>query len=216
MTTFEESVVECYYNLKGYFTIKNIQFSAIEKRRGGKGRGEIDLLAVKIGKNGKVDDAMRVEISVSVSSTFPFISKKRINVDEVWRLLKKFFISDADVKIKEYLKDLEWRNQLISSDFDAKTKERLKTRLEELGAKVEALTQSNGSLKLKIRFEDKVKEIEIVPFPDIWKKLRQIFKEQKLLKKNFQDQVMRGIQHFVRNLGRIETKQVCESPNIRS
>ena len=47
MTTFEEDVVEIYYNLNDFFTIKNIPFSAVETRKGGAGRGEIDILAKK-------------------------------------------------------------------------------------------------------------------------------------------------------------------------
>ena len=51
MTTYEEDIIDIYYNLMGYFTIKNIPFSAVEKRAGGKGRGEIDVLAIKIKNN---------------------------------------------------------------------------------------------------------------------------------------------------------------------
>ncbi len=57
MTTYEEDVVDIYYNLKNFFTMKNIAFSAIEKRKGGKGRGEMDLLAIKVNK-GRFDEAI--------------------------------------------------------------------------------------------------------------------------------------------------------------
>ena len=46
MTTYEEDLVDVYYNLNNYFTIRNIPFSSIGKNKGGKGRGEIDILAV--------------------------------------------------------------------------------------------------------------------------------------------------------------------------
>ena len=55
MTTFEEDVVDVYYNLNRYFTIKNIPFASIEKKRGGKGRGEIDLIAIKAEENKIID-----------------------------------------------------------------------------------------------------------------------------------------------------------------
>jgi len=199
MTTFEEDTVECYYNLKDYFTIKNIPFSATQKRPGGRGRGEIDLLAVEVGNGGRVNDAVHVEVNVSVSSSFPFVSKKK-DVDEVWKLLKKFFISDADAKISKLLKGLEWRCQLISSDFDSKSRERLEKRLKELGAEVRFSSKdiSQGLMKTRIQFNNKVKEIEIIPFSEILTRLKDIFKRKKLMKKSFQDSRLRAIQHLIK------------------
>ena len=201
MTTFEEDVVECYYNLKGYLTVKNVCFSAVEKRPGGKGRGEIDLLAVLIGKEGKIKDAVHIEVAVSLTSQFPFISRRNRNYDEVWRLLKKFFMSDADEKIKEYFKSSKWRSQLISSDFDSeKAFSKLSRRLKELGAEHEILTSEADKIEVRVRFNDKEKQIEIRPFSKILSELKEIFQEQNLSEKSFQDPRLRGIQYLAKYL----------------
>ncbi|MEM4521373.1 MAG: hypothetical protein QXF23_06600 [Candidatus Bathyarchaeia archaeon] len=98
MARFEEEIVERYYNVMGYLTIKHVPYSSPIKRAGGKGRGEIDLLAVKLGDKGTVEDRIWCEISVSITSHFPFISEKP-NVNEVSKLVKKFFSKGAELKV---------------------------------------------------------------------------------------------------------------------
>ena len=128
MTTYEEEIVDIFYNLQGYFTILNIPFSASEKRKGGKGRGEIDVLAIKISE-GKVVDAVHSEVSVSLTAKFPFTAKTHPNQDESFRLIKKFFNNDSETKIKEYIGETQFRRIVISSDFDKNSVERLKKRI---------------------------------------------------------------------------------------
>ena len=204
MTRFEEDAVECYYNLKGYLTIKNIQFPAVKKRPGGKGRGEIDLLAVKVGSRGKVRDAVWAEIGVSVSSRFPFISRTRPgSVDEVRKLLKKFFESDAEHKIKILLKDLKYDCRFVSSEFSSKTKDNLENRIAELGARVVSLSENRDTINIKIRFKNLEKnnierDIEIVPFSEILRRLGAIFDKEGLMTRDFQDPRLRGIQYLVK------------------
>ena len=42
MSTFEEDLVDVYYNLNNYFTIRNIPFSSVNKNKGG--------IKIKVGK----------------------------------------------------------------------------------------------------------------------------------------------------------------------
>ena len=116
MTTFEEDMVDVYYNLQGYFTMKNIPFSAIEKRIGGEGRGEIDVLAVRI-EDEKIKDLVHVEVGVSVTSPFPFTSTTKPKTDESLKLLRKFFRNDSEHKIKEIFGNSKFRSVIVSSEF---------------------------------------------------------------------------------------------------
>jgi hypothetical protein len=174
MATFEEQIVKSYYNLKNYFTLENIPFSAAEKRKGGKGRGEIDLIAIKIGRNnGKVEEAIHVEVSASIKSKFPFKSEKQ-SYDEVHKLLKKFFISDVDDKLKEFYAG-NYKFQFITSIFNDDIENRLKDRLKHWGADVQSIKrekQKEGeSLLVNLRYNGKLKEIKITPFTDVLKEL---------------------------------------------
>jgi len=74
-------------------------------------------------------------------------------------------MSDADEKIKEYFKSSKWRSQLISSDFDSeKAFSKLSRRLKELGAEHEIITSEANKIEVRIRFNDKEKQMEIIPF----------------------------------------------------
>ena len=90
MARFEEEVVERWYALQGCLTAKNVGYPSPARRPGGKGRGEINLLAVRLGKGGKVEDRVLVEVSVSVTTDFPFISRSKPEYDDARRILKKF------------------------------------------------------------------------------------------------------------------------------
>lgn len=199
MSTFEEDAVDIYFNLKGYFTIKNIPFSAIEKRPGGRGRGEIDVLAVKTDGN-KITDAVWAEVSVSVTSAFPFKSEKG-NVDESKKLLKKFFLSDARHKIREYIGNMNPRLIFVSSMFNGKSAERLESRLGTFGAQVIVIRNENERIHAKIIHGETEGEIEIIPFPCLMKEIKRLYGERGFLKKNFQDSRLRGLQYLVKEMG---------------
>jgi len=170
MATFEEQIVKSYYNLKNYFTLENIPFSAVRKRKGGKGRGEIDLIAIKIDRNsGKVEEAIHVEVTASIDAKFPFKSENP-NIDEVYKLLKKFFISDADDKLKEFYGG-NYKFHFITSVFKEDIEEQLKERLKHWGADVLEMKKEGESLSVKVRYEEKVKEIRITPFTNILNEL---------------------------------------------
>jgi hypothetical protein len=176
MAAFEEQIVKSYYNLKNYFTLENIPFSATEKRKGGKGRGEIDLIAIKIGRNnGKVEEAIHIEVSASITSKFPFKSKKQ-GVDEVHKLLKKFFIS-VDDKLKEFYAG-NYKFQFITSVFNDDIENRLKDRLKHWGADVQSVKREGESLLVKLKYNGKLKEIKITPFTDILKELVKLTKNK--------------------------------------
>jgi hypothetical protein len=170
MATFEEQIVKSYYNLKNYFTLENIPFSATRKRKGGKGRGEIDLIAIKIDRNsGKVEEAIHIEVTASVDAKFPFKSEEP-SVDEVYKLLKKFFISDADDKLKEFYCG-NYKFQFITSVFKEDVEEQLEKRLKYWGADVLGMKKEGESLLVKVRYEEKTKEIMITPFTHILNEL---------------------------------------------
>jgi len=191
VTAFEEKVVKSYYNLKGYFTIENLIFPAKEKRKGGKGRGEIDLVAVKIDENGKVIDAVHVEVTASIDAKFPFLSKKK-HADEINKLLKKFFISDADDKLKE-LYNGKYEYQFVTSVFRDDVEKILREELTRRGANVIHIKKENGSILIKLQYQGKTKEIKITPFAEI---LTQLMNEMKGRTEHFPNVTLRAIQWF--------------------
>ncbi|MET1124580.1 MAG: hypothetical protein ABWW66_04875 [Archaeoglobaceae archaeon] len=207
MTTFEEEVLERYFNLKGYFTIKNIVYSSPARRRGGKGRGEIDLVAVKL-ENGRVKEAKRVEVGVSISGCFPFIDKSG-KADEIRRMIKKFFSKGAEKKLQE-LGIVECENWFITSKFCHNVIEKIEGRLNEfnlsneLRVKLLDIKMENGSVIVKIEYQpedseieiDGVRTIKIMEFEKILDELRDILKKGGLSKKYFPDIIMRAIQHM--------------------
>jgi len=196
MTTYEEDIVDIYYNLQNYFTMKNINFSAIEKRAGGKGRGEIDVLAVKT-KDERVIDAVHVEVGVSITSSFPFTSKSNPGSDESRKLLKKFFWNDAEHKIKELIGNRKFRRVTISGNFDKNSVERLKQRIKDFDGEVVSIKKENEKIYMRVKYKEKTIDIEIIPFSIILEEVKELFKKSGLEKKNFQDSRYRAIQYLI-------------------
>ncbi|GEM_PF-2760147 len=204
---FEEEVVERWYIVRGYLTAKNIGFSSPVRMPGGKGRGEIDLLAVRCGKNG-IEDRVRCEVSVSVTSDFPFISKTEESVDDVYKLVKKFFSKGADLKAREYLGSSEYRCQLITSKFKRNCIELFEENLLRFNAKLVDSEFSEEKAKIKVEYNPSdpnskielsgMREIELIPFPTVLKELREKFEERGLMKKDFSDIIMRSLQYLAR------------------
>lgn len=164
MTTFEEDLVDVYYNLNNYFTIKNIPFSSPKKQKGGKGRGEIDLLAVLI-KDGKFMNCTHIEVSVSVTTQFPYS-------DTPDYMIKKFFSSGAEKKIVDTVGNVEYSSILITSDFRKNAKELLRKGLSEKGVEIISIastgTTNYNTLILDIKYNDKIKQILIQTFTHIF------------------------------------------------
>jgi len=203
--TFEEDIVERWYNARGYFTIRNIGYPSPVKRPGGKGRGEIDLLAVKMEHN-KIQDKIWCEISVSVSSKFPFISKKEDDpsADEVYRLVKKFFSKGGcNVAIEHFESD--YRCQNVTSSFANNIKDLLEDRLPSFKAKLIDFHETELGAEVRIKFEPEdpgieesgVKTIELIEFPKVLEDFKRIFKEKGWRKKSFIDPTMRALQWFL-------------------
>ena len=188
--------MDCYYNLIGYFTIKNIQFSAIERRPGGKGRGEIDLLAVKLRGDDK-PECLWIEVSVSVSDKFPFSSSSK-DTDTSGSIIKKFFESDARHKIRRY--GLRYPKYIfISSDFKKNVEEKFGKRLEHWDAKlIKSKTTEDGFIA-HIEYNGVKRRIQIIRFSEILCHLKAVFERDDLTTKNFQDPRLRSIQYLVRN-----------------
>ncbi|HLD07258.1 MAG TPA: hypothetical protein VJC16_07065, partial [Candidatus Nanoarchaeia archaeon] len=128
MTTFEEDVVEIYYNLNDFFTIKNIPFSAVETRKGGAGRGEIDILAIHV-KDKNFKNCSHIEASFSMTDGFPHVNSGKT-------IIRKFFSNDSEAKIKEIVGNTPYSCIMITSDFKRDTKERLKNKIIKGGGKV--------------------------------------------------------------------------------
>jgi len=178
MATFEEDVVKAYYNLNNYFTIENVPFHAKEKRTGGKGRGEIDLIAIKINKdNGRLEEAIHVEVTASIDAKFPFISKKG-GADEVYKLLRKFFKSDADSKLAEYYSG-KYKYQFITSPFAKDVSDKLKKRLKDFKAKIIDYKMNGEAILITIKYNGKIKQIEIIPFTVILKRFIDLMQDRK-------------------------------------
>ncbi len=196
MTTFEEEIVDVYYNLNGYFTMKNIPFSTIEKRKGGKGRGEIDILAIKI-KDDKVIDCIHIEVSVSITSLFPFTTKGNSVSDESGKIIKKFFSNDSDEKIKELIGNTPCQYYYFCSDFHKNVREKLKARIPYFGGEILDLVYNKKMILLKVKYKDKIKLIQIWPFTTTFFNLLKLFQQKGLILKHFQDSRLRSIQHFL-------------------
>jgi hypothetical protein len=210
MARFEEEIVERWYVIRGYLIVKNISYSSPAKRAGGKGRGEIDLLAVKLDGKG-VKDRVRCEVSVSITQPFPFISKTRPNVDEVYRLVKKFFSKGAHFKTVEYLGSPMYRCELVSGELANNYEELLRENLPRFGAKLLNVKPdiSEGRVKrvnIKVEYKpvdqdieiEGVREIEIIPFQTVMQELREEFEKKDLTKKDFPDPIMRSIQYLIK------------------
>ena len=202
MVRFEEEVVGRWYNLQGYLTALNIPFESPVKRSGGKGRGEIDVLALKLDTNGKIVEGIHTEVSVSVTSRFPWIEKGSTG-DDANRMLKKFFSKGAENKIREYFGCTRYKNRLISSEFSSNAVNKLRNRFQQIpNSSLIDIVGSKSKITLSIYNVPKdwdievpcTKTIEIIPFSNIINDLKIIFKEQKLSEKDFADVVMRSIQ----------------------
>jgi hypothetical protein len=197
---FEEEVVERWYALRGYLTARNISYQSPTKRPGGKGRGEIDLLAVKLEDN-SVKERVRCEISVSVASTFPFISKKP-SVDEIGRLVKKFFSKGAELKATEYLGTNNYKCVFVTSRLGQNVEELLNENLPRFNATLVGRNETKLGLELEIEHnppdpEIEVrgkKRIELIAFPTILRSLKDDFKVKGLMKRDFADPTMRALQ----------------------
>lgn len=201
--TFEEDIVERWYNARGYFTIRNIGYPSPAKRPGGKGRGEIDLLAVKMEHN-KIQDKIWCEIGVSVSSKFPFISKTKNDSDEVYKLVKKFFSKGGCNVAFEHFGS-EYRCQNVTSSFANNIKDILEKRLPSFKAELIDFHKTELGAEVRIKFEPEdpgikeggVKTIELIEFPKVLDNFKRIFKEKGWMKRNFIDPTMRTFQWFL-------------------
>jgi len=211
MPKFEEEAVNCWYALRGYLTARNIVYVSPTKRPGGKGRGEIDLLALKVDAEGKPEDRVRVEVGVSIAGRFPWIDKKG-GADETRKLLERLLSRGADEKAREYFGTNEYRNQFITSEFASNACSVLKNRIEELkrsgefNVEVIRVEGDEPKILLKVKNDPKdiemelsgVREAEILPFSYVIKQLTNLFKEKGLAHKGFSDPIMRAIQYIVR------------------
>ena len=114
--------------MQKYFTLENVPFSAAKNMPGGKGRGELDIIALKIdNKKGCISDLIHIEVSTSITAKFPFKGNKYS--DESKKLLKKFFDNNSDNALKKYFDGQKWRYVLICSDFRKNIEEYLPERL---------------------------------------------------------------------------------------
>jgi len=125
-----------------------------------------------------------------MTNKFPFITEKQPHIDEVHRLMKKFFSRGAHEKAIEYFGSLEYRNQLVVGGLSGNWRERIEkrppnnaklinTQRTELGADVEIeYTPEDTGIEIS-----GMKRIEIVCFDNILKNLREIFKRNGLMER---------------------------------
>ena len=205
---YEEKLVESYFITKGYLTAKNIIFSSPAVKKGGKGGGEIDVLAVKL-SSGEIKEAIRCEVAYSTVATFPYIARgvKKQAQDETRRMIKKFFSIGAAHKINEY-GIINPLNLYISSDFHPKVEEKLSNRLKEIGEHLININfdKVNRTIILELDHTPSDKKIElggkkriqIREFKSILRDLVQMMKVKGLATKHHLDEVLRGIQHIIK------------------
>jgi len=188
MTTYEEDIVEVYYNVKDYFTIKNISLAK-------KGK-EMDLLAVQV-KDGKLKEIIHVEVTVSWLK-FPI---QKENKDEIKNIKKKFLGNESEEHIKDIVgkKSLEkLKRVLITGEFKDDIEEKLRN---EFGGDIAINKENEKISKITIRFNHNGEDIEITlkPFSEILEEIKNIFKnEKKYLKRGgCQDPRYRAIQYLI-------------------
>ncbi|MEK6983531.1 MAG: hypothetical protein AABX33_03075 [Nanoarchaeota archaeon] len=192
MTTFEEDLVDVYYNINNYFTMRNIPFGSVNKNKGGKGRGEIDVLAILI-KDGKFVNCSHIEVSVSVTSKFPYN-------DTPDYIIKKFFSGGAEKNITGIIGNVNYFSILITSDFSKNAKDLLRKILSEKeGVEVLSIASTGATnyntIILEMKYQGKIKKILIQTFTHIFFQLLKKFQEKGYIYKNFQDSRLRSIQH---------------------
>jgi hypothetical protein len=208
MATYEEELVKAYYNLENYFTIENIPFKSKEKKKGGKGRGEIDLLGIKIDKDsGRVEDAICVEVSTSITDKFPF--QKDVNTCGVNKILKKFFESDIDEKLKDYYSPDKFNFIFVTSSFKKNVYEELEERLKSKVEEFEILNKEERSSELdpisvRIKHNGKNKIVNIIPITWFIEELKKIMKEKT---DYFPTHVLRAIQWFEKCHKEVDEKE---------
>ncbi len=206
MTTYEEEVAEVYFNLQNYFTMKNIPFPAIIKRPGGKGRGEIDILAIKF-ENRTLTDAIYAEVTVSVTGFFPFKGhKNHKGPDDYLKLIKKFWTNDAEYKIYQILGNQVFRRMFIVGSMGDLT--RLNIALQERinywnqnGAGtgiLQSIHEINLGYKINLDYNGVVKEVLLISIYTILDEICALFQQKGLEYQNFEDPRLRGLQYLTK------------------
>ncbi len=56
---------------------------------------------------------------------------------------------------------------------------------------------ADEKIELKIKHNEEIKDIEIIPFEIVLKKVKELFKANDLERKNFQDSRYRAISHMI-------------------
>jgi hypothetical protein len=208
MATFEEELVKAYYNLEKYFTIENIPFKPKEKKKGGKGKGEIDLLGIKIDKDsGRVEDAICVEVSTSLVDHFPF--SKGDEKSGTGKILERFFEKDIDEKLKDYCPPEKFNFIFVTSPFKKNVYEELEKRLKPKVEEFEILNREERALELdpisvRIKHNGKKKRVKIIPITWFIKELK-----NKMKKKTdyFPSHILRAIQWFEKYHKEVDEKE---------
>jgi len=140
-----------------------------------------------------------------MTNKFPFITEKQPHVDEVHRLVKKFFSRGAHEKAIKYFGSLEYRSQLVVGGLAGNWRERIEKRLPNNAKLINAqCTELGADVEIEYTPEDtcieisEMKRIEIVCLNKILKNLREIFKRNGLMERDFTNPIMRAIQHLLR------------------
>ncbi len=201
MTTFEEDVLECYYISLGYLTLKNHIFSASKKRDGGEGRGEIDLLAVKLNQDSEIEDVAVFEIKFSITSPYPW-------EDSVKQLIKKFIKQDIEKAIVKIVgKNVDFKFYFAVGIFNSTTKQNLikklnreipgKYKLDDINDQSKPYEKYRLLLTARnIEDEEKTAQITIINFQEMHKFILRYFKKKELYKKGYTDSRFRSIAHY--------------------
>lgn len=201
MTTFEEDVIECYYNSLGYLTLKNHTFNAFKTRDGGKGRGEIDLLAVKLNKYSKVFDVVVHEIKFSITNPYPW-------GDPADQLINKFILQDIEEAIIEIVgKKCDYQLYFNVGIFNKNTRKNLLKKLNDTipgDFNFHDLNNRNKpyeKYKIVLRAQNneginKEVEIIIIEFQEMLKFILKYFKETEMYKRAYTDARFRSLAHY--------------------
>jgi len=208
MATFEEELVKAYYNLEKYFTIENIPFKPKEKKKGGKGKGEIDLLGIKIDKDsGRVEDAICVEVSTSIVDHFPF--SKGDEKSGTGKILERFFEKDIDEKLKDYCPPEKFNFIFVTSPFKKNVYEELEKRLKPKVEEFKILNREERTSELdpisvSIKHNGKNKKVKIIPITWFIKELKNKMKKRT---DYFPSRILRAMQWFEKYQKEVEKKE---------
>jgi len=148
-----------------------------------------------------------VEVSTSITDKFPF--QEGDATCGVKKILRKFFESDIDEKLKDYYSPEKFNFIFVTSSFKKNVYEELEKRLKPKVEEFEIINREERTSELdpisvRIKHNGKEKIVYIIPITWFIKKLKEIMKEKT---DYFPTHVLRAIQWFEKYHKEVDEKE---------